>query len=77
MTKYVHIVYVHPVENGLPNFHKVRDEKEFDTEQDAEYWIQTFNWGNKSLRSTYGNDYVPEHKAVYLGRVNDETGELE
>ena len=76
MTKYFHIVQVHPIENGLPNLHKVKMEKEFDTKADAEYWIETFNWGNKSLRETYGPDYVPERKAVYVGCVNDETGEL-
>jgi len=76
MLKFVHIVYVHPVELGEPNLHKVVTEHEFDTEEDAEYWIKTFNWGNTSLRETYGPDYVPARKAVYVGCVNDATGEL-
>jgi hypothetical protein len=67
MTKFVHIVRGHPVELGEPNLYKVEFEKEFDTEEDAEYWIETFNWVNKSLRTTHGPDYVPARKAVYYG----------
>lgn len=67
MTKYVHIVQVHPVELGEPNLYKVKHEEEFKTLKEAEryYW-------------RYNSD--PEHagktRAVYQGRVNAETGEL-
>ncbi len=64
MTKYKHIVQVHPVENGEPNLYKVRHEVEYDTKKDAEAYIETFN-GRYSVL-----------KAVYRGCVNDETGEL-
>lgn len=67
MTKYVHIVQVHPVENGEPNLHKVKFEWEFGTEKEANEAIEAFNWGAK---------FKGEFKAVYLGRVNDATGEL-
>jgi len=66
MTKFVHIVYVHPVENGEPNLHKVLLEKEFTTKQQADKFILLFNTPDIKL-------YV---EAVYLGCVNDETGEL-
>jgi hypothetical protein len=66
MTKFVHIVYVHPVENGLPNLHKVKLEWEFDTVKQAEDAIEAFNGPG-------GTSY---YKAVYYGCVNDETGEL-
>ena len=65
MTKHFHIVQVHPVENGLPNLHKVKKEWEFDTKEYAEEFIEGFN---KMAKLTY--------KAVYYGCVNDATGEL-
>jgi hypothetical protein len=68
MTKYVHIVYVHPVENSLPNLHKVKAEREFDTKEQADAWIVDHN----SLHDPYEWNY----KAVYYGCVNDATGEL-
>ena len=68
MTKFVHIVYVHPVEQGLPNLHKVELEREFETKEQAERWAELYNDNEK----IFGN----EHKAVYLGCVNDATGEL-
>lgn len=71
MTKYVHIVQVHPVENGEPNLYKVKDEMEFETKTQADAWIKIFN----DIEKTY-NPKV-EFQAVYLGRVNDATGELE
>jgi hypothetical protein len=67
MTKYVHIVYVHPVENGEPNLYKVKDEKEFKSKDLAETYIKSYNF--HAVSGTL--------KAVYYGRVNDETGELE
>ena len=71
MTRYVHIVQVHPVELGEPNLHKVKDEKEFETKPQADTWTKLFNYIEKSY-----NPKV-EVQAVYLGRVNDTTGELE
>jgi len=64
MTKFVHIVQVHPVELGEPNLHKVNTEFEFATQEAAEDAIQLWN------------DSVTNTRAVYLGCVNDETGEL-
>lgn len=64
MTKYVHIVQVHPVENGEPNLYKVKQEKEFWYKERAEEWIERYN--------AKSNQY----RAVYLGCVDDETGEL-
>lgn len=74
MTKYVHIVYVHPVENGEPNLHKVTAEVEFDTKEQALNSVNDYNTEYEGVR--FGNKH-PYRKAVYHGRVNDETGELE
>jgi hypothetical protein len=65
MTKFVHIVYVHPVEQGLPNLHKVKREEEFADFHQAMRFIRDYNLAR-----------VDETQAVYLGCVNDETGEL-
>lgn len=65
MTRYFHIVYVHPVENGVLQTHKVKLEKEFETKEEAEEYIVAFDL-----------IYKGEYLAVYYGRVNDETGEL-
>lgn len=70
MTKFVHIVRVHPVENGEPNTYKVRGEREFDTKQAADKFIQAYN--SKVNFERRASALV----AVYLGCVNDETGEL-
>ena len=70
MTKFVHIVYVHPVENGEPNLYKVKAEREFDTEQEAKDLVATFNKIEKDFPEE------PLMQAVYLGCVNDATGEL-
>ena len=64
MTKFVHIVQVHPVENGLPNLHKVIQEKEYDTKYGALGAVMDYNLIYKKTQ------------AVYLGCVNDATGEL-
>lgn len=69
MTQFVHIVYVHPVENGEPNLHKVKAEREFVSKEAAEAYVLAYN---KNFDAG-----IREHKAVYLGRVNDATGELE
>ena len=72
MTTYKHIVQVHPVENGLPNLYKVNCEREFDTVDAAYKWLDNYN----DDRQDDGR-CVREFKAVYYGRVNDATGELE
>lgn len=64
MTKYFHIVQIHPVENGEPNLHKVKREEEFDDFRQAMRWIKDYNLNYEKTR------------AVYRGCVNDETGEL-
>ena len=69
MTKYVHIVQVHPVELGEPNLHKVKREDEFEEKWRADNFL---DWANKH----YEARNLPL-KAVYFGRVNDATGELE
>ena len=66
MTKFFHIVQVHPVENGEPNLYKVVLEREFETQEEANNFVV---WYNKQLHSAAFN-------AVYVGCVNDETGEL-
>ena len=72
MTRYVHIVQVHPVENGEPNLHKVKAEREFGTEQEARAWVSNFNYDGQD-----DGRWTRDILAVYLGRVNDATGELE
>jgi hypothetical protein len=64
MTKFVHIVQVHPVENGEPNLYKVIQEKEYDTKYGALGAVMDYNLIYKKTQ------------AVYLGCVNDATGEL-
>ncbi len=66
MTRYVHIVQVHPVYDGILQTHKVKQEFEFVTKAEAEDYIDAFN------DAVQGFNY----KAVYLGCVNDLTGEL-
>jgi hypothetical protein len=71
MTKFVHIVYVHPVENGLPNLYKVKYEREFDTKEEAESSVRKHN----ALEDLMYRGKA-ETQAVYYGCVNDATGEL-
>ncbi len=68
MTKFVHIVYVHPVEQDKPNLSKIKAEREFATKEQADAWIVDHN----SLHDPYEWNY----EAVYYGCVNDATGEL-
>ena len=70
MTIYKHIVQVHPVENGEPNLVKVVDEREFGTKVEAEDWLDVYNLNPKP------NRHGDTTQAVYLGRINDATGEL-
>jgi hypothetical protein len=65
MTKYFHIVQVHPMYDGILQTHKVELEKEFETKERAEQYIGAFNALGRG-----------EYRAVYVGCVNDETGEL-
>jgi hypothetical protein len=62
MTKFVHIVQVHPVYSGIVQTHKVVDEQEFKTKELAEFFVKHYT--------------EPTLKAVYYGCVNDATGEL-
>jgi len=64
MTKFVHIVYVHPVYDGILQTHKVKFEAEFDTKERAQAFIEEHNAEITTLQ------------AVYYGCVNDATGEL-
>ena len=68
MPKFVHIVQVHPIVQGILQTHKVREEKEFESHFNALQWIDIRN-----LRAEQKGEAL---KAVYLGCVNDETGEL-
>lgn len=67
MTKYFHIVQVHPVYEGVVQTHKVIREQEFETKRMADLYIESYNEGTQ--------EGIPR-RAVYLGCVNDETGEL-
>lgn len=69
MTKYVHIVYVHPVELGEPNLYKVKREEEFNTREDALMWARFYNQHRDNWN-------IKGFEAVYYGKVNDATGEL-
>ena len=71
MTKFVHIVYVHPVENGEPNLYKVLSEQEFGTKEEARAWVANFNYDGQD-----DGRWTRDILAVYYGCVNDETGEL-
>ena len=73
MTKFVHIVYVHPVENGEPNLNQILVELNWETKQEAEDCINEYNTEYAGVR--FGNKN-PYRSAVYYGCVNDETGEL-
>jgi len=68
MPKFVHIVYVHPVELGKPNLHKVKHEAEFQFYDDALNYVKQQNRMFKKAGDAL--------EAVYLGCVNDATGEL-
>jgi hypothetical protein len=64
MTKLVHIVYVHPVYDGILQTHKVVKEMEYSEYEFAEATVNHYN------------ETATQTRAVYLGCVNDETGEL-
>lgn len=69
MNTHKHIVQVHPVENGEVNLSKVEHEVEFDTYGNIDTIIKLVNESNWFKEKLL--------KAVYLGRVNDATGERE
>lgn len=69
MTQYKHIVQVHPVVNGRVNLGKVVEHHIYDEKWRAETLIE---WLNEDYEA-----HKIEKKAVYRGRVNDATGELE
>jgi hypothetical protein len=73
-TKYFHIVQVHPVVQGIVQTHKVIREQEFETKRMADLYIESYNEGTQEFCTQEGMDV--ERIAVYLGCVNDETGEL-
>jgi len=64
MTQYFHIVHLCRIENGKPNLYKPRYEEEFNHEDEAQKFVKDFNQNHVDLA------------AVYVGKVNDETGEL-
>lgn len=66
-----HKVQVQPVENGRVNLNEVKQEHEFDSKEYALEYVEGFNDMSETFRGG------PAFKAVYLGRVNDITGELE
>jgi uncharacterized damage-inducible protein DinB len=68
MPKFVHIVQVHPVYAGILQTHKVKTEFEFATQEAAEAYVRAYN---KNFDAG-----IREYKAVYLGCVDDATGEL-
>jgi len=68
VTKFVHIVYVHPVENGLPNLYKVKHEAEFQFYGEADKYVKQQNRKFKKAGDAL--------QAVYYGCVDDNTGEL-
>jgi hypothetical protein len=63
--KYFHVVHLCRIlENGKPDLHKPRYDEEFNHEDEAREFIKDFNQSHTDLI------------AVYVGKVNDETGEL-
>ena len=76
MTKYVHIVYVHPVELGKPNLYKVKREEEFNTREDALMWAEFYNQHRDNWNINGWLENGNGFEAVYYGKVNDATGEL-
>ncbi len=74
MPKFFHIVQVHPVVNGIVQTHKVIREQEFETKRMADLYVESYNEGTREVGTRDGMDV--ERVAVYLGCVNDETGEL-
>ncbi len=68
MTKFFHIVQVHPVVQGILQTHKVKTEFEFDEKRKADQRVALLNDDFDALNLNM--------RAVYVGCVNDETGEM-
>jgi len=68
MTQFFHIVQVHPIVGGHLNDHKVLEEREFESPFEAHSWVE--------IRNTRAQQNKEALLAVYVGCVNDETGEL-
>jgi hypothetical protein len=64
MTKYFHVVHLCQIANGKPDLYKPRYDEEFDTEDEAQKYVKDYNQNHIDLI------------AVYVGKVNDKTGEL-
>ena len=64
MNKFTYIVQVHPVKDGILQTHKVVKEMEYSEREFAEAAVNHYN------------EKATKTRAVYLGYVNDETGEL-
>ena len=64
MTKYFHVVHLCRIENSKPDLYKPRYDEEFDTEEEAQKYVKDYNQNHTDLI------------AVYVGKVNDKTGEL-
>ncbi len=70
MTRFYYIVKAHPVETGELNLNEVVTEREFDTFDEAEFWVGRFNYYSEVLREG-------AQRAVYHYRINRSTGEKE
>ena len=70
MTTYKHIVQVHPVYKDGVNLNEVTAEYECETKEEADCLMEIWNRPPIRGRKAFA-------QAVYLGRVNDATGELE
>ena len=70
MTTHKHIVQVHPVYKDGINLNEVTTEYECETKEEADYLIEIWNRPPTRGRKAFA-------RAVYRGRVNCETGELE
>jgi hypothetical protein len=71
MNELVHIVQVHPLENGWANLSEVLSKRKFDTREQAEDWVINFNYDGQD-DGRWARDMI----ASYYGCVNDATGEL-
>ncbi len=66
----MHKVRVHPVEHGKPVYSQIRLEKNFDTAQEAKWYIDKFN---ETAFKEAGKEIV---RAVYVGKFDPKTGHL-
>ncbi len=66
----MHKVRVHPVEHGKPVYSQIRLEKNFDTAQEAKWYIDRFN---EVVVQEAGRQVA---KACYVGKFDPVTGNL-